>query len=78
MDCQELVRALSSFMDGDLDEAGRRAAEAHLRTRPHCPSVLRTTEATVRLYRRALSEKIPSERRARMLERLREAARQGG
>lgn len=71
MTCEELVAALSAYIDGELDEETRAAAEEHLATCRKCPIALRTTEATIALYRSALRGGVGAERRARLLERIR-------
>jgi predicted anti-sigma-YlaC factor YlaD len=50
-DCRALVEHLSDYLDGETEEALRRAIEAHGGHCPPCRAFLRTLQATVRLVR---------------------------
>jgi len=52
MECQELVRYLSDFIDNNLDEELMQAAREHLATCHNCHVVLDSTQKTILLYRR--------------------------
>ncbi|NJL56357.1 zf-HC2 domain-containing protein [bacterium] len=51
MDCEDLIRYLSDYIDGDLDETLAAAAREHLATCRNCSVVLDTTQRTIALYR---------------------------
>lgn len=78
MNCEELVRYLSDYIDGDLSERLRADAESHLATCHNCHVVLDTTRRTIVLFKEAGREGIPIERRSALfgqLERALEARR---
>lgn len=50
MVCEEVIRRLSSYIDGDLDPALRQALELHLQHCEDCGIVVNTTRKTIELY----------------------------
>lgn len=63
MQCEELIRYLSDYIDGDLDEELAAAAREHLATCENCSVVLDTTQKTIALYRlNGRRQQIPAER----------------
>lgn len=63
MECEELIRYLSDYIDGDLDEELTDAAREHLATCENCSVVLDTTQKTIALYRlNGRKQQIPAER----------------
>jgi anti-sigma factor (TIGR02949 family) len=48
--CQELVAALSTFLDGELDAAQCERIKQHLATCPNCRTVLDTTRKTIQIF----------------------------
>jgi len=48
--CEDLVRYLSDYLDGDLDEELSQAARDHLATCENCSVVLDSTQKTILLY----------------------------
>lgn len=51
MECQDLVRYLSDFIDNNLDDELMQAARDHLATCHNCHVVLDSTQKTILLYR---------------------------
>ncbi|MCB9450131.1 MAG: zf-HC2 domain-containing protein [Anaerolineaceae bacterium] len=51
MECQELIKYLSDYIDNRLDEDLTRAAQEHLATCHNCHVVLDSTQKTILLYR---------------------------
>ncbi|MCL4248547.1 MAG: zf-HC2 domain-containing protein [Anaerolineae bacterium] len=51
MECQDLVRYLSDFIDNNLDDELMQAARDHLATCHNCHIVLDSTQKTILLYR---------------------------
>lgn len=51
MQCEDLVRYLSAYIDNEIDDDLRREALEHLQTCQNCRVVLNTTERTIWLYR---------------------------
>jgi len=51
MECVELIRYLSDYIDHNLDEALMAAAREHLATCHNCHVVLDSTQQTILLYR---------------------------
>ena len=73
MTCQEVVRALSDYIDGTLAPADHSAVEAHVASCHECHVVLDTTQCTILLYRASRSTTLVGEQRRRLLERLEKA-----
>jgi anti-sigma factor RsiW len=73
MNCEELVRYLSDYIDQDLDQDLAAEAQEHLATCHNCHVVLDTTRRTILLYREAGRAGIPVERREQLFRRLQEA-----
>ncbi len=78
MNCEELIRYLSDYIDRELDEELRADAQEHLATCRNCRVVLDTTQQMIFLYRRTGRRAIPAERRGRLFRRLQEAFQGSG
>ena len=50
MECQDVFRRISDYLDGDLDAELKRAIEAHACGCRHCEVVVDTTRKTIELY----------------------------
>ncbi len=50
MDCQDVFRQISDYLDGDLDDELKRAIKAHACGCHHCEVVVDTTRKTIELY----------------------------
>jgi len=50
MVCNEVIRELSNYLDGELDPALRQALEKHLRYCADCSIVVSTARKTVELF----------------------------
>lgn len=50
MDCQDVFRRISDYLDGELDADLKRAIEAHACGCHHCEVVIDTTRRTIKLY----------------------------
>lgn len=73
MECAELVKYLSDYIDHNLDEELTAEAQAHLATCQNCRVVLDTTQQTIFLYRQHGERKIPAARRQHLFNRLQDA-----
>lgn len=73
MECDDLVRYLSDYIDNDLDEELSAEAQEHLATCGNCRVVLDTTRQMILLFRKEGRRKIPAATRRRLYEQLREA-----
>jgi len=80
VNCEELIRYLSDYIDNGLSEELRADAEEHLATCHNCHVVLDTTRQTIVLYKEANREGIPVERRSALFGQLKKAlaARRSG
>jgi len=78
MTCEEFVRHLSDYLDGELAAELRADAEEHLNTCEKCHVVLDTTQRSILLYRAAAREGLPAQRKADLLRRLSAAFRLEG
>ncbi len=70
MNCEELIRYLSDYIDNNLEESLRADAEEHLRSCHNCHIVLDTTQKTILLYRENGRQQIPLDRKSVLYERL--------
>ena len=50
MVCKQVIRKLSEYLDGELDEAVARELERHLERCVDCGFVVDTTRKTIKLY----------------------------
>ncbi len=80
MNCDELIRYLSDYIDNGLTDQLRADAEQHLATCHNCHVVLDTTRQTIMLYKEAGRAGIPVERRSALFGQLEKAlaARRAG
>lgn len=65
--CEELKAQLSSFIDGDLDDAVCQEIQRHLAECDNCRIVVDTLKKTVMLYREAPHESVPPDVHARLI-----------
>lgn len=68
--CQDLLRYLSDFIDGQLDAEQTAVAEHHLATCQNCRTTLKTTQRTIDLLRNALRRPMPEARRLKLFSTL--------
>lgn len=70
--CDSLLRSLSDYIDGELDEAMCREIQQHLETCDNCRAVLNTTRRTIDLVHLPPDASIglPDEVRSRLFKRL--------
>jgi hypothetical protein len=73
MNCEELIRYLSDYIDNDLSLDLRADAREHLATCKNCHVMLDTTRLTIALYRTRGEQSLPPVRRAGLFARLKEA-----
>ena len=70
MNCDGLVRSVSSYIDGELEATIVREVELHLKECPECHVLVQQTRLTVRLYHDSDLVDCPEEVRARLRARL--------
>lgn len=58
-DCEVILRQLSEFIDGELDELTCAWLTEHLAICENCTAVLNTTRRTIRLFGELCESKIP-------------------
>ncbi len=66
MVCDDLLRCLSDYIDGDLSESLRAEVEQHLASCRKCRVLLDTTLCTVSLYRQFGQTRVSGVRRAQL------------
>lgn len=71
MNCQDILKNLNDYIDGELDRQLCTDIEAHIDSCPNCQIVVNTLKKTIQLYQMT-SEKIdfPIEARKRLYKRL--------
>jgi predicted anti-sigma-YlaC factor YlaD len=71
MECAQVVEYLSDYLDGNLSEALKAEAQAHIASCRNCRVVLDTTQQTILLYReRGRREALPPRRHAALYAQL--------
>jgi len=71
LNCKKVIREISSYLDGELDEELKRSLEAHLMACHHCQVVFDTTRKTIELYCDGKVFPLPEGVRTRLHEALR-------
>lgn len=69
-ECRELLKNLSDYVDGDLDETLCLEIEHHMAECDNCRVVVDTLRRTVELYHTLPSEPMPSDVEERLFGRL--------
>lgn len=59
LECRDLLRSLSEYVDGELDESLCAALEQHMAECDHCRIVVDTLRKTVMLYHEISRESTP-------------------
>jgi anti-sigma factor RsiW len=67
MVCQQLVEAVTNYLEGALPEAERRAFEDHLSECDGCRAFVDQVRTTIALSGRIDAEELPPERRAELV-----------
>lgn len=73
MNCEELIKYLSEYIDNDLSEELRADAQQHLATCHNCSVVLDTTRKTILLYRMHGEHELAESRRRDLFEKVKSA-----
>lgn len=68
--CRDLLKDLSDYVDGELDETLCLVIEHHMTECDNCRVVVDTLRKTVLLYRELPPEPIPADVEARLFKRL--------
>lgn len=76
MNCAELVRYLSRYIDNDLDDDLAAAACEHLATCANCQIVLDSAQRTIALGRGLSARVVPTDRREALFMRIQAALAQ--
>jgi anti-sigma factor RsiW len=71
VNCEGVIRRISSYLDGDLTVSLIQEIEVHLKTCRECTILVQQTKLTVRLYRDSDLVDFPQEARVRLHETLR-------
>jgi anti-sigma factor RsiW len=64
-DCQDILAAISAYLDGDLESAACAAIEQHCQTCARCTALVSGLKETVGLCRQAGSVPLPEDVRLR-------------
>lgn len=73
MKCEELLKAMNEYVDGQLDPAICEEFEQHLAGCNPCQVVVDNIRKTITLYREGQPYEMPMEFRSRLRERLQQA-----
>jgi anti-sigma factor RsiW len=72
MACQELVEAITDYLEGRLSQRDRRRFEAHIEGCPHCTEYLEQMRATITATGQLRAQEIPPGQRDALLDAFRE------
>lgn len=75
MNCEGVIRRISSYIDRDLEVSVFEEIEMHLKTCPECTILVQQTKLTVTLYKDSDLVDFPGEVRARLHQTLRREIR---
>ncbi|MFA0783445.1 MAG: hypothetical protein YYHSYBAR_001836 [Candidatus Fervidibacter sacchari] len=76
MKCEDLLKAISDYIDGEIDPSICEELEKHLRDCDPCKIVVDTVRKTILLYKGTELYELPSEVRERLHKLLREKWRE--
>jgi anti-sigma factor RsiW len=71
LNCKEVIRDISNFIDGDLDAASKQDLESHLKDCEECRLVVNQTKKTVEVFCDSEPVELPGEVRNRLHDALR-------
>ncbi len=74
MKCEDIVKYLSDYIDGDLPIELLEEAEKHLATCPKCTATVKTLRETISLYKKSCKTCITPEHRTALLAAIQESA----
>ncbi len=72
MNCDGVIRSVSSYIDGELELTVRKEFDVHLRGCKECASFVQQTQFTVKIFYDADLTDLPAEARSRLHEKLRQ------
>jgi anti-sigma factor RsiW len=72
LNCQDAIRELSNYIDGELDGALRQELESHLNDCADCRLVVDQTKKTIEIFCDSEPVELPGDVRARLHEALRQ------
>lgn len=75
MNCNEIVKYLSEYIDGELPVEILQEAEQHMENCQNCTAVAKTLRNTIQLYQHTGKARIAPEHRASLLTAIQEAAK---
>ncbi len=70
MKCNQAIKEISGYLDGELDSELKQTLEAHLTYCNHCHAVFDTTKKTIELYCDGKVYSLPDDVRMRLHEAL--------
>ena len=71
MNCEDIIRELSTYIDGDLDARMKRELEQHLEGCHECKLVVDQTKKTIQIFCDCQPVELPGDVRNRLHEALR-------
>ena len=78
MNCEQVWREISNYLEGDVEPTLRSAMDEHFRTCAKCASVLEGTRNVIELYGDERMIEVPAGYGRRLEKRLAQSARVGG
>ena len=78
MNCKNVIREISNYIDGDLDAATRQELERHFDHCGECAMVVNQTKMTVEIFCDSKPVELPADVRSRLHSALRRKMREAG
>ena len=76
--CKDFLKALNEYLDETDDASIRQEVEEHISECPNCWVIFNTTNKTLKVFKGAEAQDIPTEVHDRLMTRLHEKAAQTG
>jgi len=64
--CSEIIRLLSDYIDGEMDDGTRALLEQHLEDCPPCDEFLAQFKSSMKMVAALRNEKLPAEMKTRL------------
>ncbi|MFC1852928.1 anti-sigma factor family protein [candidate division CSSED10-310 bacterium] len=72
MNCKEIMKKISEYVDGELNEQDCQSIKEHINNCPACQTFIQSFSNTIELCKDLLKADIPPETRQRLHQRLKE------
>lgn len=78
MNCKDVIRQSSDYIDGELTIVVKQEVETHLKECPHCTSIVTQTKTTLSIFYGCEAADLPPDVRTKLHEALRRRIAEAG